>query len=68
MKLTFGRVIAALAILLGGVGYYYWQHLDSKPVPAGVQHAAIALSFSAFANLERWSGNPTSAATDFNPA
>jgi hypothetical protein len=40
----------------------------SKPVPAGVQHSAIALSFSVFANLERWSGNPTSAAIDFHPA
>jgi HlyD family secretion protein len=35
MKLTSGRVIAALAILLGGVAYYYWQHLDSSPLPAG---------------------------------
>lgn len=40
----------------------------SKPVPAGVKHAAIALSFSVFANLERWTSNPTSAATDFHPA
>jgi HlyD family secretion protein len=35
MKLTFGRVIAALAILLGGAGYYYWRHLDSNSLPAG---------------------------------
>jgi hypothetical protein len=33
-----------------------------------VKHSAIALSFSVFANLERWSGNPTSAAVDFNTA
>jgi len=26
------------------------------------------MSFSVFANLERWSGNPTSAAVDFNLA
>jgi HlyD family secretion protein len=38
MKLTFRRVIAALAILLGGVGYYYWRHMDSKPLPAGFAH------------------------------
>jgi HlyD family secretion protein len=35
MKLTFGRAFAVLAVLLGGGGYYYWQHLESKPLPAG---------------------------------
>jgi hypothetical protein len=45
-----------------------WQCGWSKPVPAGVNHSAIAHSFSVFLNLERWKTVPTSAAIDFHPA
>ncbi len=45
-----------------------WHCGWSKPVPAGVDHSAVAHSFSVFLNLERWHSKPTSAAIDFHPA
>ena len=45
-----------------------WQCGWSKPVPAGVNHSAVAHTFSVFLNLERWKTVPTSAAVDFNLA
>lgn len=35
MNLTPGRVIAAIAVLVAGGGYYYWQHRDTNTLPAG---------------------------------
>jgi multidrug resistance efflux pump len=35
MNVTPGRVIAAIAILVAGGGYYYWQHRDTNTLPAG---------------------------------
>ena len=35
MNLTLGRVLILAAILLGGAGYYYWQHLNSNTLPPG---------------------------------
>jgi len=35
MNFTPGRVIAAIAVLVAGGGYYYWQHRDTNTLPAG---------------------------------
>ncbi|MEY9462818.1 HlyD family secretion protein [Bradyrhizobium ottawaense] len=35
MNFTPGRVIAAIAVLFAGGGYYYWQHRDTNTLPAG---------------------------------
>jgi HlyD family secretion protein len=35
MKLRSGWLVAALIILVGAGGYYYWRQLDANPLPAG---------------------------------
>jgi hypothetical protein len=59
----FGRMIWRLGEREKAVGFsdFGW----SKIVPAGSIHGATALTFCVFANLEKWSSSPTSAAVDF---
>lgn len=41
------------------------KHWKKYPVAAGVRHSATVGGFCIFANIERWQGEPTSAAEDF---
>lgn len=44
------------------------RHWKRYRVPAGVKHSASVGLFCIFANVERWQGEPTSAADDFTAA
>jgi hypothetical protein len=49
----------------GGILEWPADMFRTFKVPAGVRHGAEVGSFCIFANVERWTGEPTSACEDF---
>jgi len=60
IMLIFGTMVGRIDETAGTVKPFH-----RYSVPAGVIHSARAQSFCAFINIERWHGEPTSAADDF---
>jgi mannose-6-phosphate isomerase-like protein (cupin superfamily) len=61
------RIVLLFGHMTGRIGRDtgYAKPWKAYQVPAGMLHSATADTFCIFANVERWQGEPTSAAEDF---
>lgn len=58
--LLFGCMMGKIAEVRGHV-----KKFKAYPVPAETVHSAVMITACIFANIERWQGEPSSAAEDF---